>query len=83
MIALTPAFLVGSLSIFTIAQAHLSPGNCPNIVLAPWAFVLFIITMQAELEKDPFDIPDAESELVGGLETEYTACQTGLPSFDA
>jgi NADH-quinone oxidoreductase subunit H len=32
---------------------------------------LFIITLQAELEKDPFDIPHAESEVVGGLETEY------------
>jgi NADH-quinone oxidoreductase subunit H len=32
---------------------------------------LFIITLQAELEKDPFDIPHAESEVVGGLETEF------------
>ena len=36
-----------------------------------WSFILFIITLQAELEKDPFDIPHAESEVVGGLETEY------------
>jgi NADH-quinone oxidoreductase subunit H len=69
LLALTPAFLVGSLSIFVIASSQ----AIPNIVLAPWAFVLFIITMQAELEKDPFDIPLADSEVVGGLETEYTA----------
>lgn len=68
LLALTPAFIVGSLSIFTIASSQI----IPNIVLAPWAFVLFIITMQAELEKDPFDIPHADSEVVGGLETEYT-----------
>ena len=33
--------------------------------------MLFVITLQAELEKDPFDIPHAESEVVGGLETEF------------
>jgi NADH-quinone oxidoreductase subunit H len=68
MLALTPAFIAGSLSISVIASSQL----IPIILLAPWAFVLFIITMQAELEKDPFDIPHADSEVVGGLETEYT-----------
>ena len=68
MLALTPAFIAGSLSISVIASSQL----IPIILLAPWAFVLFVITMQAELEKDPFDIPHADSEVVGGLETEYT-----------
>jgi NADH-quinone oxidoreductase subunit H len=67
ILALTPAFLAGSLTIASIAAGQ----YLPFIVLAPWAFVLFIVTLQAELEKDPFDIPHADSEVVGGLETEF------------
>ncbi len=70
LLALSPAFIAGSITISQIANAPL-----PFILLAPWAFVLFIITLQAELEKDPFDVPHSESELVGGLETEYTGAK--------
>jgi NADH-quinone oxidoreductase subunit H len=74
LVALTPAFLAGSLQIATIAQIQTTT-LWPFAILAPWALVLFIITMQAELEKDPFDVPHSESELVGGLETEYTGAK--------
>lgn len=67
-VALTPAFLAGNLSISAIASSQ----NIPFAILTPWAFLLFIFTMQAELEKDPFDVPHAESEVVGGYETEYS-----------
>ncbi len=67
LLAIAPAFLAGTLTISTIAANQ----YLPFILLAPWAFVLFIVALQAELEKDPFDIPHADSEVVGGLETEY------------
>ena len=71
ILALCPAFLAGTLSVFGIVQGQ----TLPYFLLVPWAFVLFIIVMQAELEKDPFDVPHSESEVVGGLETEYTGAK--------
>lgn len=71
ILALCPAFLAGTLNIFGIVQSQ----TLPYFLLIPWAFVLFIIVMQAELEKDPFDVPHSESEVVGGLETEYTGAK--------
>ena len=77
LLALTPAFLAGSLTISAIAGSQ----SLPFVLLAPWAFVLFIVALQAELEKDPFDIPHAESEVVGGLETEYSGGKLAFLHF--
>jgi len=68
ILALCPAFLAKSLSFVAIAAKQ----AIPFALLIPWSFALFIITLQAELEKDPFDIPHAETEIVGGYETEFS-----------
>jgi NADH-quinone oxidoreductase subunit H len=68
LLAIGPAFLAKSLSIVNIAASQ----SLPFALLIPWSCFLFIIVLQAELEKDPFDIPHAETEIVGGYETEYS-----------
>jgi NADH-quinone oxidoreductase subunit H len=66
--AIGPAFLSRSLSISTIATRQ----TVPFVALTPWTFILFLITLQAELGKDPFDIPHAETEIVAGYATEFS-----------
>jgi len=65
----TPAVLARSLSIEGVAAAQ---ANLWYIFLAPVAFAVFIIAALAELEKPPFDIPSAKTEIVGGWMTEFS-----------
>jgi len=50
----------------------------PFIFLSPLAFLIFLISVIAELGRSPFDLNEAESEIVAGFHTEYTGMKFGL-----
>ncbi|MCC7052041.1 MAG: NADH-quinone oxidoreductase subunit H [Gemmatimonadaceae bacterium] len=52
-----------------------------GIVLQPFAAILFLTAAIAENKRIPFDLPEAESELVAGYYTEYSAMKMGLFMF--
>lgn len=63
----------GSFSLQTISQT-------PHFL--PFAFIAFLLTTQAKLMRSPFNIPDAETEIVAGVATEYSGKNLALLEFN-
>jgi NADH-quinone oxidoreductase subunit H len=67
---------VGSLNLEKILDYQVHHGWF--ILYQPLAFLLFMTSVYAECNRQPFDLPEAEQELVGGFHTEYGAMKLGL-----
>jgi len=70
-----PVLLAGSMGINDIVKAQ---GSMWYIVSAPVAALLFFITSIAEIGRAPFDLLEAESEIVAGYHIEYTGMKFGM-----
>ncbi|MBX9626437.1 MAG: NADH-quinone oxidoreductase subunit NuoH [Gemmataceae bacterium] len=69
--------LVGSLNLERIV-AWQATDHGWLVFYQPLAFLLFMVSAYAEGSRLPFDLPEAEQELVGGYHTEYSSMKLGL-----
>ncbi len=62
-----------SLTAIVAAQEHL-----PFILVQPLSFIIFLLSAMAEAKRLPFDLPEAENELMAGYHTEYSGMRFAL-----
>lgn len=72
---LVPVMLAGSMSMLDIVYAQSSMWF---VFMAPVAAIIFIVSNQAETGRAPFDLIEAESELVAGFNIEYSGMKFGM-----
>jgi NADH-quinone oxidoreductase subunit H len=63
---------------FRLSDIVNAQAGCWFIVYQPLAFMIFLISIAAECKRIPFDLPEAEGELVAGFHTEYSGMRFGL-----
>ena len=66
--------LAGSLSLNDIVKAQ----NIPFILLQPLGFLIYMTAAMAEINRTPFDLLEADSEIIAGFQTEYSGMKFGL-----
>ena len=76
---LTMVILCGSMQLSTIVAEQadgwfIFKGHIPAVI----AFIIYLIAGNAETNRGPFDLPEAESELTAGYHTEYSGIQFGF-----
>ncbi|NCA76825.1 MAG: NADH-quinone oxidoreductase subunit NuoH [Alphaproteobacteria bacterium] len=76
---ITIVMMTGSLSLREIVAQQL--GFNWNIFYQPLGFLIFLICAFAETNRAPFDLPECETELVGGYHTEYSSMKLGFYLF--
>lgn len=75
-LALVPVVMLAKS--FRLSDIVNAQAGMPFIVSQPLAFVIFLVSITAECKRIPFDIPEAEGELVAGFHTEYSGMRFGL-----
>jgi NADH-quinone oxidoreductase subunit H len=68
----------GSLNLERIIWHQAGGGGAWNVFYQPLAFLIFLVSGFAECNRLPFDLPEAEQELIGGYHTEYSAMKFAM-----
>ncbi len=77
LVVITVLIAVGSMNLTDIVMAYKDMPWWLHVLLAPMAVVFFISTL-AETNRHPFDLPEAEAELVAGFNVEYSSMAFAL-----